>query len=232
LKSYEIPIKWTGPGIEPKGAEYSGPSLPGAWDPSPVEEHEEDLVVGAYQGEKTPDKQEADVRIKSPQLVVQQTGARKSEAGLVGVMPEKEKPNKLKRASDGWVMVNVEGQDIPISKGQKQETDFHVGHKRGSASEPAIYARMKTSPPERKPVNESTSRAHLNGTMPPAAKAIAIIDAVSAKEKDREEASSSSQPPAFKRLLSISRKEKDEKSKDKDKGSLRQRWKRLGKSEG
>lgn len=246
-KSFDIPIKWTGPGPEPKRMNSSpGPSLPGAWASSPLAEtREEDEATNVFEAgfntkEKTPEQQDTEAQAKVPEMV--QGIGRKSETGLIGVItpsPAQEKPehkekqpSKLKRASEGWVVVNVEGQSppAPVSESQRQQQASGT-HGAGSSaiqstSAPGTSKGLDGS-------NEFLSKASSpNGTVrsaAAAAKSIAIIDA----KGKRSSTTSSTQPPAFRRLLSFSRKEpKDKVSegnsvKEKEKGGFRHRF-RLG----
>ena len=150
----EVPIRWTQSlqlQRDPSRGHESVNShpLPGAWNPIPLEETEEDLEAGysdpghdfpipSYQRQRTPERHNADAP-RSPEIIEQEDMGRLCRAGVVGVYgnqdPEERKerkpskttppqegrplrisessvtrvpPNKLKRLSEGWVMVNVE----------------------------------------------------------------------------------------------------------------------------
>ena len=148
----EVPIRWT-PSIQVhRGSSSNGHEsamsslLPGGWNPTPVEEKEEDAVNGfgdpdhdfpipSYERQRTPERHNADAP-RSPEIVEQEDMGRLGSVGVVGVYGEQEfeeiqpsrttppregrplrvsdssvmrvPPNKLKRLSEGWVMVNVE----------------------------------------------------------------------------------------------------------------------------
>ena len=149
----EVPIRWTTSSQLQrdlsKGHESVGiHPLPGGWNPTPVEEKEEDVANGftdqdddfpipSYRWQRTPERHNADAP-RSPEIIEQEDMGRLGKVGVVGVYgeqepEEKEKkpsratppqdgrplrisdssvtkvpPNKLRRLSEGWVMVNVE----------------------------------------------------------------------------------------------------------------------------
>lgn len=148
----EVPIRWT-PSSQPQRESSKGPEsianylAPGGWNPTPVEEKEEDVATGfgdrghnfpipSYQRQRTPERHNADAP-RSPEIIEQEDMGRLGRVGVVGVYGEQEPeqkrrpsrttppqerrplrvsdssvtrvpPNKLKRLSEGWVMVNVE----------------------------------------------------------------------------------------------------------------------------
>lgn len=149
----EVPIRWTSSSQlqrdSSKGHESVANHLPsGGWNPTPVEEKEEDVVTGfgnprnfpipSYQRQRTPERHNADAP-RSPEIIEQEDMGRLGRVGVVGVYGEQEAeekrerkqsrttppqegrplrvsdssvtrvpPNKLRRLSEGWVMVNVE----------------------------------------------------------------------------------------------------------------------------
>jgi hypothetical protein len=238
-KSCEIPIKWTGPMPEKKRASTEH-SFPGAWDPSPPGEYEEDPeqeeLKEDQQREPIPDQQDAGVSVKSPEPVHSED-SRKSEAGLADVMPDEtdaaheEKQDKLKRTSDAWVVVNIEGRPyFPILEAPK-----HVGPDRMRASVPAgfsIHSTMKDQGSSENWENVDAQKPQASsGTSAPAARTITIDSSGGKERKNRLSLAlspplSPTSPPTLKRLLSSSPKEKEDKSKSK--GGLRLRWKRFG----
>ena len=149
----EVPIKWTSSSQLQRDSSRGHESVtnhlfPGVWNPTPVEEKEEDMASGfgdpghdffipSYQRQKTPKRHNTDAP-RSPEIIEQEDMGRLGRVGVVGVYGEQEPaemkerkpsratpshegprrvsvssvtrvpPNKLKRLSEGWVMVNVE----------------------------------------------------------------------------------------------------------------------------
>lgn len=203
--STDIPIKWTGTGVELRpGArphDSMGPLLPGGWQPTPIEEKAEineiDLRLEHDTSLENP-LQNVTER-QNPGLNQADPTVRKSEAALVEMAPEQPHADQmpLSPASEqgkGWVVVDVEGQEPSNDK---------------IVSSPS---NISENPPL-SPVNPSDVSSPLSGTpgaaspnvsMSPAAKAIVIIDAVDAKKKSK----SSDSFPKPKRWFSLSRKDK------------------------
>ena len=149
----EVPIRWTSSSQLQRGSSTGhessiGHLFPGVWNPTPVEEKEEDAATGfahpthdfhipSYRRQRTPERHTADAP-RSPEIIEQEDMGRLGRVGVVGVYGEQEPeekernpsritppqegrplrvsdssvtrvpPNKLKRLSEGWVMVNVE----------------------------------------------------------------------------------------------------------------------------
>ncbi|KAG5644732.1 hypothetical protein DXG03_007861 [Asterophora parasitica] len=219
--SYDIPIKWTGIGealaldqarsqVQPQNLKENetpasshnkrqsslGPMLPGAWQPTPIDEKPEDtggimdqvhspIAEGEKQdGSKTPIHE---VRVASPELTRPDMHLRKSEAALVGMMADTNTPplpvatagtgvdSPSSGNGQGWVLVNVD-----------------------SAPTPPV-AESPTPGPSVQPEHP----------MPPAeAKAIAMMDAVDAKNKSSgtESTDSHDATPHKKRFFGLGRK--------------------------
>lgn len=229
--SQEIPIKWTGAGEaegsqpqRPEGPEFrrlsGGPNLPGAW--SPVDERDETATLGqevdietdkghgtqaqevSLIQEKLPEHplHDVDARVASPELVgAGVDGARKSEAGLIGVMsaasssppqeeersqkkgttiqPQSPAPGLREPSGDGWVLVNVA--------------------REGEVQSPVTQSRNVpgAKPPKSTPASPAT--------VSPAAKSIVIKDS-KPKADAMGPSGVSSRPSGLKRLLSLSKR--------------------------
>lgn len=221
--SYDIPIKWTGIGniLDPSQTEQAsrlkpsvekrvssmGPMLPGAWQPSPIEEkyEEEDGMVNDQpasapgQGPTTP-IHEVVSRVVSPEMNEPDMRLRKSEAALVGMvaetMPSKSKDPPNSGTGQGWVLVNVEGANSPTF---------------GDSDSPS---RLISRSPVASPASQSSGGANTpqlpsseHATMSPEAKAIVIIDAVDANNKSKAKTSQDGlTSPIRKRFFSLGRK--------------------------
>ncbi|KAJ6574806.1 hypothetical protein B0H19DRAFT_1254458 [Mycena capillaripes] len=197
-----IPIKWTGVERE------SGPIFPGGWQPTPIDEKPEEYafdepepIQEQYDG-PTPDVQEVAQRVASPDLQAADLALRKSEAGLVGLIAATENPevtsnpeiSKSPEASEGkgWVVVDVEGSaDAP---------------KQGN-SPPVVASPEPLTPTSPMMPTKSSTKSGGSGTpvhtpIPPTAKAIAVVDAIEAKNKS----ASSDSPSGIRKLFSLGRK--------------------------
>ncbi|KAJ7786001.1 hypothetical protein B0H16DRAFT_1876102 [Mycena metata] len=198
-----IPIKWTGTARDSLETQDSyGPTFPGGWQPTPIDERPED-AFNAPDGEEeqdgpTPDVQSVSHRVQSPDLQAADLALRKSEAGLVGLIAASETKDSTGEAGGegkGWVVVDVEG------KGGDTQ------------SSPIITSPIVASPVPQSPTSPpSTSKKSTgSGTMSPsqqvspAAKAIAIVDAIEAKQA--KSTSSSDGPSGIKKLFSLGRKD-------------------------
>lgn len=212
VKSCEIPIAWTGneegrrvqdlPTIAenpktPKADRLSiGPMLPGGWQSTPEEEKPaevvsigQDAVAKASPTPNTVDAalQDVDAHVASPELMVADEKARKSQVGSVGVIPAPGPPPPLpspekdsttaeqkedgENSNQGWVLINVEAKE----------------HKRGKSSGSGPPTEMVTVPTPKS--NEAaldatvTPETSKEGTLSSAAKAIVMADAVEAKKE-------------------------------------------------
>ncbi|KAF8898557.1 hypothetical protein BD779DRAFT_19934 [Infundibulicybe gibba] len=195
------------------------PMFPGGWQPTPIDERGED---DANRQQTSPPDNDSDSpttplhevmsRVESPQFKHATLGLRKSEAGSVGVMgstvpktpplPQRGSPrvkevhHSPSGSGQGWVLVNVEGKNSPTSAELEQSDPFRTTSPfRGNASPPSSPRSKKSGRVE------ASSSSGLQSSMSPAAKAIVIIDAVDAKNKDK--GSSNGAP---KRFFSLSRR--------------------------
>ena len=170
----EVPIRWTASSQLQRDSSRGHESvnnhpLPGAWNPTPLEEREEDVETGfsdpgnrfpipSYRRQRTPERHNADAP-RSPEIIEQEDKGLLGRSGVVGVYGEQEPedrkgrkpsrttppqegrplrisdssvtrvpPNKLKRLSEGWVMVNVESSyrrppiaEVPVPVPSKRE---------------------------------------------------------------------------------------------------------------
>ncbi|CAK5264754.1 unnamed protein product [Mycena citricolor] len=160
-----IPIKWTG-----DERESAAPNIPGGWQSTPIteepfseeEEEEEEDDEEDEEDEEDDDLDEHDLptpdvqqvpRVNSPDVQSPDVTLRKSEAGLVGLIAASETPPVPADGGKGWVLVDIDGQPGP-------------GDSSPVAPSPATPA----------PSDHSRKAT-------PAAKAIAVMDAVEAKGK-------------------------------------------------
>ncbi|KAJ6627229.1 hypothetical protein B0H10DRAFT_1996145 [Mycena sp. CBHHK59/15] len=179
-----IPIKWTGMGRDSRldeGHERRvsiGPTFPGGWQPTPIEEKPEDTgllgepqTVMEHPVVPTPDLQQVSQRVVSPDLREADLELRKSEAGLVGLIAASE--NQDESQGKGWVVVDVEGRGDDASKTVSQSPDPQT---------PSSPLAKTDGSPRKSPALP----------VPPAAKAIAIVDAIEAKNKSASKSKSKS----------------------------------------
>jgi hypothetical protein len=208
---YDIPIKWTGDGRDSRvdttaqddeRASFA-PNFPGGWQPTPIEEKPED--TGAF-GEplpvpeeepQTPDVQNVVQRVASPDLKTADLALRKSEAGLVGLIAATESQDPDQAQGKGWVVVDVEG------KGDEATKDF-VSPVISQSPEPLTPASPVAKRSGLSIDSASSSPPAQTPTISPAAKAIAIVDAIEAKNKSKSP--SSETPSGIKKFFSMSRK--------------------------
>ncbi|KAF7306732.1 hypothetical protein MIND_00464900 [Mycena indigotica] len=191
-----IPIKWTGLGRDSSldERESMGPTLPGGWQPTPIDEKPEDLEESFQDSLLTPDIQEVPVRVNSPEPQSPDLELRKSEAGLVGLIAASES-SKPTNEGKGWVVVDVEGE----------------GEDKVVASPPAL---SPTPPKAASAPSETPGSSGANTPTPisPAAKAIAIVDAIESKNNNKSTpaslASSKAKSPegGVKKFFSLGRK--------------------------
>ncbi|KAJ7071232.1 hypothetical protein C8F01DRAFT_423353 [Mycena amicta] len=186
-----IPIKWTGLGRDSssEGRDSTGPVFPGGWQPTPIDEKPEDLedfeAEQRQQGLPTPEIQEVPVRVNSLDHQSGDVELRKSEAGLVGLIAAIE-TNKSTSESKGWVVVDVEGNGENIA-----------------------------SPDPAKDIIQSETPSGTDTPTPisPAAKAIAIVDAIESKNKSTSSSlpssSKTSDSGGVKKFFSLGRKNSD-----------------------
>ncbi|KAJ7139825.1 hypothetical protein C8R44DRAFT_975558 [Mycena epipterygia] len=187
-----IPIKWTGAGRDSRDT-LDTPDFPGGWQPTPIEEKPEDEFddpQALLQQDKvpTPGLQDVFQRVASPDLQAGDLALRKSEAGLVGLIAasENREASGGENEGKGWVVIDVEG------KGDDAVHDIPTV----ASPEPQTPA----SP--RSPKDDIKSGG--NTPIPPAAKAIAIVDAIEANNKTPP---STDAPSGIRRkFFSISRK--------------------------
>ncbi|KAJ7630649.1 hypothetical protein FB45DRAFT_1151408 [Roridomyces roridus] len=185
-----IPIKWTGTHIEDPHVhntrqDSSGPLFPGGWQPTPIEEKSEDFMsldenfTEQAEPVRTPDVQEVFQRVDSPDLQAADVALRKSEAGLVGLIAATQGQNAQPESNEGkgWVVVDVEGQ--------------------GQGS---LVSSPGPVTPASPPTPSSPNVSH-------AAKAIAIVDAIEAKNKPSND--SPAPTSGLKKFLSLRRKNSD-----------------------
>jgi hypothetical protein len=164
-------------------ASAAGHVLPGGWAPTPVEEVPEEHAVSlakpdAHRGLNLDQHKEPgpvrDVasRVDSPELRAADERPRKSEAGVVGMIPPPPRSPStplLPQKHEGWVLVNVEGKKCPEE--QCSENEHAIVRSPGVVRE-----------------NGSANRRNIDKTSVeqvtmPAAKAIVMIDALDAKAK-------------------------------------------------
>ncbi|KAF8973732.1 hypothetical protein BDZ97DRAFT_1776521 [Flammula alnicola] len=208
--SSEIPIKWTGPlKEEPRPqrnrVSSSGPQFPGGWQPSPVAEKSED-EMGVHssltvekKGSTTPIHEMISC-VESPEIVGPDTGLRKSEAALVGIiqstspappLPQrqnsqrKESQNSVPNGGQGWVLVNVENSSnpSPVDAVLAEATNAR-SLEAGSSSTPFAKSSSNSSAAGPPPLA-------LDQSPSPAAKAIVIIDAMESKHKKSQSTANS-----------------------------------------
>jgi hypothetical protein len=212
--SSEVPIKWTGP-MESKSPpsvarqESLMPTIPGAWQPTPIEEKSEQDAAAIELQQNEEQVQAVTQRIQSPELKQMDPEARKSEAGIVGVVdptPVKpgtvnDEPPKDVDPNKGWVLVNVEGRESSGNGEKSQDPVPPPEPQSAPQTEPSEAIGSDSTP-------ISTSQAPI-GDISPVAKAIVIVDAVDAKKKGRSSRDEGAASPGsrFRRLLSLSKKE-------------------------
>lgn len=189
----------------------SGPMLPGAWAMTPSEEkpdaidrqNEIDITASpprTHEGAEDGKPRDLEARVASPELVEPGTEVRQSEAGLIGVMaaaPEETRPPGPEHAKNGsgqgWVLVNVEGREAaPHAPGGGQAPTSADGSPDKAPSTPLRETHHNRSP--------SAHRSNSSG-ISPAAKAIAIQDAIDARERAKggKQPSNKSSPKPVKR---------------------------------
>lgn len=237
--SCDIPITWTGSSLQIDGqSQQSPPSSydhrvsttpmpPGGWQDTPDEDktvNEVASILAQDHPESETDKGPSTPlhnvlsRVDSPELTHQ--ALRKSEAGLVGMIPEpasslpvpvpkgKGKEGAVGGVSgsgSGWVLVNIDGNNqMPppaAHKGGAQTGGLNSGIAVASkpteppSAKEAAFTALKTGVPS--PTAEDRARSKVGGklaekaSMSPAAKALVIIDAVeSHKPKSKSKAKS------------------------------------------
>jgi len=200
-----IPIKWTGlavDGNDGNGRVPSTPMFPGGWQPTPVEEKDEHPATDApldiqLDQDKEPEEPVQDVRVASPEVMNGEI--RQSEAGLIVTaaappppseaqereMPENQEQRQTTASSgQGWVMVNVE--QPPLSD--------------DTPPVPETAAVQDTVPS----VNTENKVSDASSSVPPAAKAIVIVDAIESKKPKSKDPQSSSR---IRRFLSLTRRD-------------------------
>ncbi|KAF9478042.1 hypothetical protein BDN70DRAFT_880472 [Pholiota conissans] len=258
--SCEIPIKWSGPLKDQFQTESerpppprrnrvssSGPQFPGGWQPSPIAEKSEDEITRRSPIEEkkvTTPIHEMLSRIESPEIVRPDMPLRKSEAALVGIIqatspvpPVPQHQNSQRGPStqglggaqgQGWVLVNVEGSatQTPIpTPATLEHTNILQSSVVGTAglTPPYIHSGSHSSPrPQMGPPDNSPS---------PAAKAIAVIDAMESKHKKSRSAAvlreggEGGSSSGVRRFFSLSRKN-SVKASDNDDGKKRNAYDR------
>jgi hypothetical protein len=174
----------------------------------------------------SPERKAVMARVSSPGYTAAQNG-RKSEAAEFGMIPGQTTPasqpqaqrrvsDSGRRASDGWIVVNVDG--------SKQNGDPAEGsltrpsYRPRSSSQPSLTLSHITNGNGHVPTPEQAQA----GSMSAAAKAIVIIDAVDAKAQKGKDGST------FRRLFSLNKSETTDPSEDHSKSSIK---KRRGRSE-
>ncbi|KAJ7783453.1 hypothetical protein DFH07DRAFT_873355 [Mycena maculata] len=193
-----IPIKWTGAArnsLEDDTRAPLTPDFPGGWQPTPIEEKPEDiggLGEEEEEGPLTPNVQEVNRRVGSPDIQSADLALRKSEAGLVGLIAASE--NRDPSEGKGWVVVDVEGQG-----GAKEE------------EVPVVASPEPQTPASPKSTAQSGNGTPVQSPVSHAAKAIAIVDAIEAKNRSGSNAKSPSTdaPSGIKKFFSMSRKDSD-----------------------
>jgi hypothetical protein len=203
----EIPIKWTGPLCEESNKEERTKTresrvmdthvVPGGWQaPSPIAEQGDGV-----ESEDPPERRVTPIlqnesRVEAPEIVQPNVDLRKSEAALVGMIKATSPPvpspqNKQKDGSapaasgsngKGWVLVNVEDSPPSESKGSPEQTPGASVTRIGQELLPRVASSE--------------------------AKAIAVIDALSSKNKtpNTSTAASKEGDSSVKRLFSLGRK--------------------------
>jgi hypothetical protein len=169
---------------------------------------------------KSPENPVQDVtqRMSPPELNKADSGLRKSEVGIVGVMPDQvpdeARPESSSANGKGWVLVNVEGQAAPEDSTpaetpagpQEQATVGSTARAVTDSPEPLTPSSPSSGARLKKPSPSSgSSGLSPNASMSPAAKAIVIIDAVDAKKKKSKDSPDS--PVKVRRWFSLSREE-------------------------
>jgi hypothetical protein len=205
-----IPIKWTG-----EERESVGPSFPGGWQPTPIDEKpedmggfdnvpEEDTIIEEHDG-PTPDVQSVTQRVASPDLQAADLALRKSEAGLVGLIAATENPDVSE--GKGWVVVDVEG------KGDGASAPTLGGSHIVASPEPQS-PQSPISPAVLPNATKDSSKSGGSGTASPpmahpAAKAIAAVDAIEAKNKSSSKSKQSTEnsPSGIRKFFSKGRKD-------------------------
>ncbi|PBK76984.1 hypothetical protein ARMSODRAFT_948852 [Armillaria solidipes] len=233
--STEVPIKWTGKILDAMAAETmtppsTSPKIPGGWQTTPIEEKDEmaSITSGVMHEHSIPQEQPIqDVlhRVASPVFSEPDEELRKSEAGMLGCMSPsltvspKGQEKDSKSGKQGWVLVNVEGGSAssPMAAQTDRQLDETGSQGPRHVAQQGSNADGMTLPISGQP------------TTSPAAKAIAMIDAVEAKHKHKTTSGkgdiASESPSRIKRFFSLSRKdskkaadhavEEDKKAKEK-----------------
>ncbi|KAF9068058.1 hypothetical protein BDP27DRAFT_1327876 [Rhodocollybia butyracea] len=205
--STDIPIKWTGAQRESQHLKQDrhiseGPKFPGGWEPTPVEEKEEDDVVTAgidIHLDQTADNEQPmhDVRVASPEIIAPGNEIRKSEVGLVGLTDPSTPPPSLPTTPDprgkeregsgvGWVLVSIDGKN--------GEAPAPV-----SATSPSSEI---TTPPTALASNSTEIPAETT-TSPSTKKTVVLVDNAEAKKGTKLK----KDPSRLQRLLSITRRD-------------------------
>ncbi|KAF7339907.1 hypothetical protein MVEN_01908000 [Mycena venus] len=202
-----IPIKWTG-----EERESLGPSFPGGWQPTPIDERPEDMggfdapddaIFEQQDGMPTPDVQQVVQRVASPDLQAADLALRKSEAGLVGLIAASENPEPSEgNEGKGWVVVDVEGKGDDGLASKIESPPLVASPEPQSPASPTLQT---------KPTKDSSRSEGTPGTASPhpVAKAIAVVDAIEAKNKSGSKSSkpsTDSSPSGIRKFFSIGRK--------------------------
>jgi hypothetical protein len=210
--TYYVPIKTPNEKAERdrEGSERSRRSvdnrissiLPGGWQPSPVEEEPEmDGVVNCAQspaddsntegGPETP-IHEVGSRVSSPELNRPDSGLRKSEAAVVGMIvnsvpspPPLPRPGHDKRkdslssgTGQGWVLVNVDGM-VPPSPVE------------ASAARDTRARAVSRSPQPRSPTSwNGLDKGDTDIAKSPGARAMVIVDGMNVNKKSKSKSKS------------------------------------------
>ncbi|KZT74703.1 hypothetical protein DAEQUDRAFT_807040 [Daedalea quercina L-15889] len=206
----------------------AGPMPTGAWSPAPRDERSHDVVISMLPPTiREQPSQEHDERghftsrgMSKPagagaESVTRET-SRSPESTTSGgqntaASAQRKRRSPTRRDTDGWVLVNIE-------RGDRRDKTSSTGRQTQSVSPTRRTKSPNLGPPTNRPTphkrSSSDSRVqHSSQTqggapmsnMSPAAKAIVIIDAVGAKEREAEKSSNS----GFKKIF----------SKNRDKGS-------------
>lgn len=203
------------------------PLLPGAWALTPESEHEPVIHQPANGDARTHDTQsvksrdrtpihEVEARVSSPEVTQGQQGTRKSETALVGMLayttppvpppPPPPVPPPPRRASadskakeregdgQGWVLVNVHGKSPAPTPDTSERLPFFTPD-----AHPPTPTRQVTA---------SDPRAAKQSSMSPTAKAIAIIDAMDAKQRTKSPEGKSESTSGLRKFLSLSKRSK------------------------
>jgi hypothetical protein len=123
----EVPIRWTHSSHSRRDSSKGHESannhlLPGAWDPIPLEEKEEDVEAGfsdsghdfpipSYRRQRTPERHNADSP-RSPEIIEQEDMGRLGSVGVVGVYGDYE-PTERKERKPSKTIPPQEGRPLP-----------------------------------------------------------------------------------------------------------------------